>query len=259
MAMSEVPAERPKRSTQPLEDQAWAEIAKASREGDAADDKRKPRVAIVNLEEPAVGQLRAAFGRYGIETVIINSDDGEFLRKEKFEGCALKLGSAAGPILETARGSELNRHMVVYGVSSNAVMILRMLKHGINAILDHPINEKTLEEVIKATHTVVKGEVRRFIRVPLFTLVSVKVEGDVTTAQSRQISATGMAMVPNKPLAKGQKIVLSFTLPNTQFVNTDAVVCWLSEREKMVGVRFDPPENCIELIRPWIEENLAML
>jgi hypothetical protein len=137
-------------------------------------------------------------------------------------------------------------------------MILRMLKYGINAILDHPINEATLEEVVKATQTVVKGEIRRFIRVPLFTLISVKVEGDVTTAQSRQISATGMAMVPSKPLAKGQKITLSFTLPNTQFVNTDAIVCWLSEREKMVGVRFDPPENCIELIRPWIEENLAL-
>lgn len=247
---------KPKRTTQPLEEQAWAEIAKASRE--ASGKKMRPRVVILNLEEPAIGQLQAAFAKYGIDTVVKESDNGEFLRREKFEGCALKLGSSAAGILEAARGSELNRHMVVYGISSNAVMILRMLKYGINAILDHPINEKTLEEVIKATHTVVKGEVRRFIRVPLFTLVSVKVEGDVTTAQSRQISATGMAMVPSKPLAKGQKVTLSFTLPNTQFVNTNAVVCWMSERDKMVGVRFDPPENCIELIRPWIEENLAL-
>ena len=248
--------DRPRRTTQPLEEQAWAEMAQASR--DSSGKKQIPRVAITNLEEPAIGLLQTAFAKYGIDTVVIDSEDGQFLRDQKFEGCALKLGSSAASILETARSSELNRHMVVYGVSSNAVMILRMLKYGINAILDHPINEKTLEEVIKATQTVVKGEVRRFIRVPLFTLISVKVEGDVTTAQSRQISATGMAMVPSKPLAKGQKVTLSFTLPNTQFVNTDAIVCWLSEREKMIGVRFDPPENCIELIRPWIEENLAL-
>ncbi|HUS20138.1 MAG TPA: PilZ domain-containing protein [Terriglobales bacterium] len=252
----QAPSDKVKRTTQPLEDQAWAEIAQASR--DATGVKQKPRVAITNLEEPAISLLQAAFNQYGIDTVVINSEDGQFLRDQKFEGCALKLSSSAATILETARSSELNRHMVVYGISSNAVMILRLLKYGINAILDHPINEKTLDEVIKATHTVVKGEIRRFIRVPLFTLISVKVEGDVTTAQSRQISATGMAMVPNKPLAKGQKVTLSFTLPNTQFVNTDAIVCWLSEREKMVGVRFDPPENCIELIRPWIEENLAL-
>lgn len=252
----QAPSDRPRRTTQPLEEQAWAEIAKASR--DASTKKQRPRVAITNLEEPAISQLQAAFTKYGIDSVVIDSEDGEFLRTQKFEGCALKLSGAAGTILEIARSSSLNRHMVVYGVSSNAVMILRLLKHGINAILDHPINEKTLEEVVKATHTVVKGEVRRFIRVPLYTLISVKVDGDVTTAQSRQISATGMAMVPSKPLAKGQKVVLSFTLPNTQFVNTNAIVCWLSEREKMVGVRFDPPEACIELIRPWIEENLAL-
>jgi hypothetical protein len=67
-----------------------------------------------------------------------------------------------------------------------------------------------------------------------------------------------MAVIPSKPLAKGQALSVSFTLPNTQLINTAAVVCWMSEEDKMVGVRFDPPEGCIELIRPWIEEHFTL-
>jgi hypothetical protein len=245
-----------KRVTQSLEDQAWAEIARASRE--AAAKKRKPRIALTNLDEPSIDALRDCFKQFGIDSVVVESEDGEFLRNEKFEACAIKLNSAASQVLEVARSSALNRHLVVYGISSNPVMILRLLKHGINAILDHPINPKAMQEVVRATHTVVKGEIRRFIRVPLLTLVTLKVDGEVSTAYSRQVSATGMAVIPSKPLAKGQALSVSFTLPNTQLINTAAVVCWMSEEDKMVGVRFDPPEGCIELIRPWIEEHFTL-
>ena len=215
------------------------------------------RVALVNLDAESQKILQECFGQFGIETVSIISDNGEFLSEEKYQGCALKLHSTSAAIMEAARSSVLNRHTMVYGISGNPISLIRFQKYGINVILDSPLVRATVMEVVKATHSLLKNQIRRYVRIPLLTLVQLNVGGDTFAVNSRQISPAGMSLMTKQKLAVGQNGKVSFTLPNTLPVTTEVVVCWVQESHGMIGVRFESGQSS-SVVKSWMEEYLAI-
>ena len=67
--------------------------------------KASARVALVDMKEPARTTLADCFRQFGIESVSLNGNAAERLKKEKFEACVIKLGPSAQAIMDSARTS----------------------------------------------------------------------------------------------------------------------------------------------------------
>jgi len=49
----------------------------------------------------------------------MTSDKADRLATEKFEACVIRVGTHAGPVLESARRSRSNSRMVIYGLGGS--------------------------------------------------------------------------------------------------------------------------------------------
>src|SRR5438270_5482226 len=219
---------------------------------------KTPRVALVNLDDASRRIFHESFDKFGIETVAVQSDTGDFFHKENFQGCVLALRSSSAPILEAARTSVLNRHTMIYGISGNPVAVIRFQRYGINALLDSPLDPVAVAEVVKATQALLKHQVRRYVRLPLMTLVQLNVGRETFAVNSRQISPAGMSLVTKHKLHMGQAARVTFTLPNMLQISADVTVCWVEEDKNMVGVQFASPAHGLGIVKSWMEEYLAI-
>ena len=80
--------------------------------------KNSARVALVDIKEPTGSLLSDCFKQFGIEAVFMNGGVPERLQKEKFEACVLHLGPAAEAVMDSARRSPSNSHIVIYGLGA---------------------------------------------------------------------------------------------------------------------------------------------
>src|SRR5262249_6441594 len=95
--------------------------------------KASARVALVDMKEPGRNTLSECFRQFGIESVSLNGDASERLKKEKFEACVIQLGPAAQAVMESARTSASNSRIVLYAVGGSAQDAMQYSKFGINA------------------------------------------------------------------------------------------------------------------------------
>ena len=219
---------------------------------------RVPRVALVNLDDSSQQTFRECFDKFAIETVPIVSETGDFFHKENFQGCVLTLRSSSAPILEDARTSVLNRHTMIYGISGSPIAVIRFQRYGIHAILESPLDPVAVMEVVKATQALLKHQIRRYVRLPLMTLVQLNIGREIFAVNSRQISPAGMSLVTKQKLQIGQAARVTFTQPNMLQIAADVTVCWVTEDSNMVGVRFNSSNQGLGLVKSWMEEYLAI-
>jgi len=85
--------------------------------------KASARVALIDMKEPARNTLAECFRQFGIESVPLNGNAAERLKKEKFEACVIKLGPSAQTIMESARTSPSNSRIVLYAVGGSKINI----------------------------------------------------------------------------------------------------------------------------------------
>src|SRR5256885_7307922 len=52
---------------------------------------KTPRVALVNLDDASQRLFHESFDKFGIATVAVQSETGDFFHKENFQGCVLTL------------------------------------------------------------------------------------------------------------------------------------------------------------------------
>jgi hypothetical protein len=76
---------------------------------------------------------------------------------------------------------------------------------------------------------------------------------DNMTAESRDLSIGGMQIKPSRPLAIGQPIHVSFSLPGAARIDIPAVVC--RTVGSCVGIRFDVNDRQRKVIGDWVEQN----
>lgn len=217
--------------------------------------KSTARVGLVNLHGPVHGLLSECFKQFGIEVVTVGADAPAQFRAQKFEACVVRLATDAEAVLQAARASASNSRMVIYGVGGTAQDAMRYSKYGINAIFHEPLERSAALKLVRASHMLVVHELRRYVRIPVITEVSVvTADSRRFTASSRDISAGGISLSTTEELPPGQAVEVSFALLTLPRIWLRGAVCW--RRGKNVGFRFDPQDERRFRIKAWVDAYL---
>ncbi len=215
------------------------------------------RVALIDIKESARNVLSDCFRQFGIETVVMTEDIPDRLQREKFEACVVKLGPGAEAVMESARTSCSNSRMVIYGLGGSAQEAMRYSKYGINAVFSEPLERPAALKMVRATQMLVLHELRRYVRIPVITEISV-VTGDSRrfTATSQEISSGGMSMRSQEEVSAGQAVEISFALLTLPRLWVRSTVSWRKPASKTFGVRYDVHDERRLRIKEWIDAYL---
>ena len=167
----------------------------------------------------------------------------------------MSLGDGAEAIMESARTSKSNSRMIIYGLGGSAQDAMRYSKYGINAVFHEPLERQAALKLVRATHTLVLHEFRRYVRIPVITEISVVTSDSRRfNCTSQEISSGGMSMRGGEDVALGQTVEISFALLTLPRIWVRGTVSWL--RGKSFGIRFDMQDERRARIKEWIEAYL---
>jgi hypothetical protein len=219
--------------------------------------KAAARVALIGMNEPARNTLSECFRQFGIESVSVNGNASERLKKEKFEACVIKLGPEAQAAMESARTSPSNSRIVLYGVGGSAQDAMSYSKYGINAIFHEPLERPAVLKLVRATQMLVVHEMRRYVRIPVITEIAL-VMGDNRriTATSIEVSSGGMSLRSAEDIAVGQSGEVSFALLTLPRIWVRCAVTWRNVNGKTFGIRFDNQDERRFRIKEWVDAYL---
>jgi hypothetical protein len=219
--------------------------------------KASARVALVDLNEPARVTFSECFRQFGIESVSLNGDAVERLKKEKFAACVIKLGPAAQAVMDSARTSPSNNRIVLYAVGGSAQDAMRYSKYGINAIFHEPLERPAVLKLVRATQMLVLHEMRRYVRVPVITEISlVMADNRKLTATSIEVSSGGMSLRSAEAIEVRQSGEVSFALLTLPRIWVRCAVSWRNVAGKSFGIRFDNQDERRFRIKEWIDAYL---
>jgi hypothetical protein len=219
--------------------------------------KTSARVALVDMKEPARSTLAECFRQFGIESVSLNGNTVERLKKEKFEACVLKLGPQAHAVMESARTSPSNSRIVLYAVGGSAQDAMSYSKFGINAIFHEPLERPAVLKLVRATQMLVLHELRRYVRIPVITEISlVLADGRKVTATSIEVSSGGMSLRTAEDISVGQSGEVSFALLTLPRIWVRCAVTWRNVNGKTFGIRFDSQDERRFRIKEWVDAYL---
>ena len=221
-----------------------------------AHSKSSTRVALVGLDESQSAIISDCFKQFKILTVPIHDDPAGRLRREKFEGCVLRLTSGSEDLLKAARQSPSNRLMVLYGIVNDPREAMQFSGYGINAILSHPVERAAALKMVRATYLLAINEFRRYVRVPVVIEVALESEGRTYSGVTQEISSGGMSLDVPEVLEETLPVVANFTMPGAKWISVRALVCWTRKESKMIGLRFDRSDKGRTAVRQWIENFL---
>lgn len=232
--------------------------SRASASGAPAISKNRPvpRIALVGLDAPTNEAMRKAFTECGLKTVEIDDDFVSVVKREKFEGCALLLNERAPSILQSIRSSRSNSRMIVYGLGFQDLDMRPFSSYGVNTILDLPVDRAAALRTARSTCALLLQELRRYVRVPLVTDVSIETVTKTIRGSSREMSGGGMSVHVAAMTPEQNKVRLVFTLPGTALIRISAAVCW--KQGSQIGFQFEDSDRNRETVKNWIESFLCV-
>jgi PilZ domain len=217
------------------------------------------RVALMDVTEPSRSVLAECFRQFGIETTAVSDRFAERMATEKVDGCVVRLGPEAQSVMEAARASAANNRIVLYGFGGSAQDAMQYSRFGVNAIFTEPLERQAALKLVKATHTLVLHEFRRYVRVPVATEVAVSTkDGKRFTAMSQDISSGGISL-KGEDVAAGTEIEVSFSLLTLPRIWVRGLVTWQKKEDLEIGVKFDVHDERRMKIKEWIDAYLAGL
>jgi PilZ domain len=223
----------------------------------APSRKFSARAALVDLQESSRSLLSECFRQFGIDSVSMTSDKAARLASEKFEACVIRVGSHAGPVLESARRSRSNSRMVIYGLGGSVKDAMKLSQYGINAVFNEPLERPSALKLVRATQMLVLHEFRRYVRIPVVTQVSVVAgQNRHIDATSHEVSSGGMSLKSAEEIAPGLSVEVSFALLTLPRIWLRGTVSWTKPANKAFGVRFDPRDERRLRIKEWVDAYL---
>ncbi len=214
--------------------------------------KTAARVALFDLCAASTQLITESFRQFGIETVLIEPENADRLKHEKFEACVLPLNEAAGSIIEMARASASNSRMIIYGLGGTAQDAMRYSKLCLNAVFHEPLERSAAMKLVRSTRMLVLHEFRRYVRIPVMTEVGLVFgDGGRMTATSQEISSGGMSLKGNHVPEQGTQVEVSFSLLTLPRVWVRGQVTW-KKSNKSFGVRFDSTDDRRQRLKEWI-------
>jgi PilZ domain len=214
-------------------------------------------VALIDVQEPARTVLAECFRKFGIETVTMENRFMERVVSEKVDGCVVRLDGNADSIMQAARTSAANSRIVLYGFGGSAQDSIKYSRFGVNAVFTEPLERQAALKLVKATHSLVLHEFRRYVRVPVATEVAVTTsEGRRFAAMSQDISSGGLSL-KGEIVAPGTAIEVSFALLTLPRIWVRGSVTWAKKEDQEIGVKFDPQDERRVKIKEWIDAYLG--
>jgi hypothetical protein len=213
--------------------------------------KANARVALVGLSESSQLLLSECFRQFNIESVILSSDAAERLKREKFEACVLTLREGADSIMEALRGSASNSRCVIFGLGGTALEAMQYSKYGINAVFKEPLERPAAQKLVQATRMLVQHELRRYVRIPVMTEVSIVGNGRRICATSIDMSAGGLSVKSEEDFPMGVNVEVSFALMTLPRATIRGVVKW--RKTNSLGVQFDAADEQRQKVKSWID------
>lgn len=212
-------------------------------------------VALVGLDETTTALLAECFRQFGVTVFPLALDEVERFHTEKFDGCVLRLDDCAERVLNTARNSPVNFRMVIYGVACGRPRDARILRYGVNVILEPPLDKRAALRAVRSTYLLIVHEFRRYVRIPLVTPVKLTFEGRSVMGMTEEISGGGMSLEANR-LPPGMAVEVEFTIANAPTMHLRASVRWAAQGQ--LGLRFDESQPDRLRIKTWIDQYLGI-
>ena len=212
---------------------------------------------MVQIDPISGDRLKKAFEQCGIETVLLTDDYAQRLVREKFEGCVVQLDDQAIAVLESVRSSRSNHRMILYGILPENTDVRRFSKYGINALMDFPLDRSGVLNVARSTCALLLHELRRYVRIPLVIEVTIEGASGKWSGSSREISGGGMSVQLTGPVPSGDKLQLSFSLPDKPSVSIGATVCW-ENNDALMGFQFLNSDAKRQVVKDWISSFLGL-
>ena len=226
----------------------------------SVSERTNARVASLHLDAATNGILHECFRQFGVQIVPVEGDPMSLLNKQKFEACILRLYDPdAERVLSGTRNSSSNRRIILYGIARDTREALRFSSYGINAVLDEPLEKQSVLRVVRATHLLVVHELRRYVRIPVVVEALIQSGARNMVAMTLEVSAGGMSVRSESPIASTETVRLEFTLPGQARLAIRASVCWSRESEKLYGMRFDPADPARAQVKNWIDQYLEIM
>lgn len=214
--------------------------------------KTVARVALFDLAEPSQSLLAECFRQFGVETLQLSQEHADRLQHEKFEACVLRLGSSAGPVIETARASASNSRMIIYGLGGTAQDALCYSKLCLNAVFLEPLERSAAIKLVRNSRNLIVHEFQRYVRIPVMTEVRVQLnDGARVTATSQEISCGGMSLKAQNAPEPGSPVEVSFSLLTLPRVGVRGNVAW-RKNNKSFGIRFDATDDRRQRLKDWL-------
>jgi hypothetical protein len=213
----------------------------------------------MDVDEPSRSILAECFRKFGIETLPIQDQFAKRMVTEKLDGCVVRLG--LGPealkVMEAARTSAANNRIVLYGLGGSAQDSMKYSRFGVNAIFTEPLERQAVLKLVKATHSLVLHEFRRYVRVPIATEVAVSTkDGKRFTTMSQDISSGGISL-KGENIPQGTDIEISFALLTLPRIWVKGSVTWQKKEDVEIGVKFDVHDERRMKIKEWLDAYLG--
>jgi hypothetical protein len=221
-------------------------------------EKIECRVALVDLPAESSQMMRQIFAQFKIKAVDCTPESMQ-PTKQKYDACVVQLNDEAEPLLQTLRSSPLNRHLIVYALSVPGADFKKFSRHGINAVMNHPLERAGAMKVVRATHLLVLHEYRRYARIPVITEVGILHNGARAVGTSVEVSGGGMSLTSPRKLKIGDTIEATLNLPQSKPITVRAVVSWIDEGpESQIGIRYEADDDRRRDIKKWVEDYLEI-
>jgi hypothetical protein len=221
-------------------------------------EKIECRVALVDLRPEAAQMMRQIFGQFKIKAVDCTAATMQ-PANQKYDACVVRLDDSAEPLLASIRSSPLNRHMVIYGVNTPQSDFKKFSRHGVNAVMNYPLERSAAVKTVRATHLLVLHEYRRYARIPVITEVGILHNGARAVGTSVEVSGGGMSMTSPRKLKIGDTLEVTLNLPQAKPITVRAVVSWIDEGpDSQIGIRYEADDDRRREIKQWVEDYLEI-
>src|SRR3954466_8157018 len=177
-------------------------------------EKIECRVALVDLPAESSQMMRQIFAQFKIKAVECTPESMQ-PTKQKYDACVVQLNDGAESLLQTLRSSPLNRHLIVYAVSVPGADFKKFSRHGINAVMNHPLERAAAIKIVRATHLLVLHEYRRYARIPVITEVGILHNGARVSGTSVEVSGGGMSLTSPRKLKIADVVEVTLNLPQS--------------------------------------------
>lgn len=221
--------------------------------------KTVSRIGIINLDESRSRLLSECFRQFSIEPVALTGVVATRLWKEKYEGVVVELDDDCEAILKAVRTSPSNKHILIYGITPDTKTAMKYSQYGVNALFFEPLERSAALRVVRSTNLLVLHEYRRYVRIPVAVEALLESEKSRVSTLTVDVSSGGLSLSSENMMWEGRAVKATLELPGAQKVTLRARICWRREKEKTLGVNFEPDDPARLVIREWIDEFLKFV